>query len=268
MRPGTRRRPRSSLGWTSLLLLLVILAPGCADRPRGTATDPTVGPAGSDSIAREIPVEVGSGDTWASISERFFGDASRARRIAEDSGATLAESPRPGSRVLVRVDDEDTDRVRRMAEARGPYNAGVEHMQTKGGEAEARAAFERALERAPFFVDARYNLGLVLLQLDDPARAREHLESVAKARPSDKDAHYGLAAAYFHAGDYPHAIAELEVALELDPGFLRARWTHALALQRAGRVVEAQRAWQAYLERDASSSWADQARRHLAELGS
>lgn len=250
------------------LLVVGLGAAGCADRPRGTAKDPTVGPAGSDSIAREVPVEVAPGDTWASISERFFGDASRAERIAADSGAAGSVSPRPGSRAVVRIFDEDTDRVRRMAEARGPYNAGVEHMQTRGEEAQARVAFERALERAPFFVDARYNLGLALIQLGEPDEARDHLQRVVRERPADKDARYGLAAAYFHAGDYPRAIPELEAALALDPGFLRARWTHALALQRSGRVAEAQQAWQAYLERDASSSWADQARRHLSDLGS
>ena len=219
-------------------------------------------------MAREVPVEVGPADGWSDLSERFFGDGSRAARIAADNGFDPSEPPAPGDRVVVSIRSDELEVVRAMAEARGPYNRGVELMQTQGSEQEALEAFERALERAPFFVDARYNLGLVLLRIGEPERARAHLERVAAERPGDKDARYAHAAAHFHSGDYAGAIDELEAALALDPEFLRARWTYALALQRSGRVQQARRQWEAYLERDDSSGWADQARQHLGELGS
>jgi tetratricopeptide (TPR) repeat protein len=259
---GLARRPR----WILLAATCALAVAGCADRPRGVRTDPA--PAGSESVARELPVQVLPGDSWDAISERVFGDASRAARIAADNTSTASNDPSPGTRVIVHIREDEVDRVRRMGEARDLYNAGVEQMKEAEGLVAAREAFERALDRAPYFVDARYNLGLVLLQLEEPAGARPHLQEVAGARPRDKDARYGLAAAHFHTGDYARSITELEAALRLDPDFLRARWTHALALQRSGRIAEARRAWDEYLERDRTSSWADQARRHLAELGS
>ena len=84
-------------------------------------------------------------------------------------------------------------------------------------------------------MDARYNLGVVQIRLGEPDRARANLEQVVKARADDAEAWYALAASFFHAGDYGQALPPLERSLELAPDLLRARWTHALCLQRMGR---------------------------------
>jgi tetratricopeptide (TPR) repeat protein len=221
----------------------------------------------AEVVPEEITYTVREGDTWGRVSESFFGDASRAERIARDNGFHPAVDPVEGVDVTVNVMPDELEVVRGIAAARGSYNAGVEAMQRSGGDEDAVAAFERALDRAPWFVDARYNLGLVQIRLGEPVKARENLGQVVEARPEDAEARYALAAAYFHAGDYGSALPGLERAIELDPELLRARWTHALCLQRMGRGDEAIAAWRTYLELDSTSAWADQARANLAELG-
>jgi tetratricopeptide (TPR) repeat protein len=244
---------------TLVLIALAGLA-SCSRPPVSTVPDEEV-------VPEEITYTVREGDTWGRISESFFGDASRAGRIANDNGFHPAVDPVEGVEVKVRVMPDELDVVRGIAEARGSYNAGVEAMQRSGGDADAIAAFERALDRAPWFVDARYNLGLVQIRVGEPAAARKNLGQVLEARPEDAGAWYALAAADFHAGDYGAALPRLERAVELDPALLRARWTLALCLQRMGRGEEAIAAWRQYLELDSTSAWADQARDHLAELG-
>jgi tetratricopeptide (TPR) repeat protein len=243
-----------------LAFVLLIALASCSRPPSPTVTDAEV-------VPEEITYTVREGDTWGRVSESFFGDASRAERIARDNGFHPAIDPVEGVDVTVNVMPDELDTVRGIAEAQGSYNAGVEAMQRSGGDEDAADAFERALDRAPWFVDARYNLGLVQIRLGQPVQARENLAQVVEARPEDAEAHYALAAAQFHSGDYGAALPGLEQAIQLDAGLLRARWTHALCLQRMGRGEEAIAAWRAYLELDSTSAWADQARANLAELG-
>jgi tetratricopeptide (TPR) repeat protein len=245
------------------ILFVVIMLGGaaCSKPPSTTVSDP------DSPIVEEISYSVREGDSWGRVSEAFFGDSSRGERIAQDNSFHPAIDPVPLVDVTIRIREDELSMVRAIAEARGSYNAGVEAMQREGGDQAAAAAFERAVDRAPHFVDARYNLGLVQMRLGDPSTARKNLEVVVEARPGDAEAWYALAAASFHAGDYGAALGPLERSLELDPVLLRARWTHALCLQRMGRGAEAITAWRRYLELDSTSAWADQARQNLAELG-
>ncbi len=248
--------------WAVLVCGLLVVV-GCSPRPRDLRVSPSA-PVGGDRVI-DYPVQ--PDDTWNSISESFFGDARNAGRIAADN-LDLGLQPKAGTMVRVRVLDREFDTVRAIAEARGSYNEGVESMAQQGGDDRARKAFERALDRAPHFVDARYNLALVLLRQGEPQLALQHLRQVEQQRPQDPDTAYAIGAAYFHAGDFDNAIPALERALELGPGLLRARYTYALALERAGRRLDAKRAFQSYLSRDAESAWAAEARTHLEDLDS
>lgn len=248
----------------SVVALCLLVLVGCGTRPRGTVErDPSLTVS---EVAQRTTLEVGPGDTWASLSAKIYGDDRAASAIARSNGFAPQTVPPVGRRVRIEIAAEDLGDVRAVAEARGSYNLGVEAMDHRGHDDEAREAFERALERAPHFLDARYNLGLVLIRLGEPDAALDHLRRVRGARPDDVDVLYAVAAAHVHRGANGEAIEPLEAALALDPDFLRARWAYALALERMGRVDDAARAWQEYLDRDATSALADQARDHLRRL--
>jgi tetratricopeptide (TPR) repeat protein len=208
---------------------------------------------------------VAPGDTWSSIAETYFGTPAPAERLALENGGQVGEPPTPGEQVTVTIPASDLPGVRRLADAREPYNHGVQLLEQERPR-EAAEAFEEALRRAPDFVDARYNLGLALLRMDRSRDAVAPLRSVVAARPADQDAHYALASAYFHQQQYPQALTALDAALALDPRFLRARFTRAMTLERLGDAPRARAAWQEYLELDAGSAWAQEARQHLEDL--
>ncbi len=238
---------------------------GCASTPPATTVKeaPVVAPI---VAAETLQYVVQGDDTWEQISERFFGNHDRAARIAMDNGFSSPQLPLPGEKVEVRVAAAELDEVRAVAAAREAYNRGVDQMQYEDGYQDAAGAFRAALMTAPHFVDARYNLGLVLLKLGDPDAAQIELTQVVVARPRDKDARYGLASAHFQRGAFGEAAQHLEQALALDDHFLRARYTYALSLERMGELEAARSAWLAYLELDTESGWALQARSHLGQL--
>jgi CHAT domain-containing protein len=61
--------------------------------------------------------------------------------------------------------------------------------------------------------------------------------------------------------DLVEAIEMADVALELEPRNEAARFNLALGLERVGLDGQAQRAWEAFLQVDSTSSWAEEARR-------
>jgi tetratricopeptide (TPR) repeat protein len=65
---------------------------------------------------------------------------------------------------------------------------------------------------------------------------------------------------------YPEALASVTTALQIDPALPEALFNRALVLEKLGLIAEARRAWQRYLDVDASSAWAAEARAHLAAL--
>ena len=259
-RPG---RDGSSPGWKLRWLAIVALAAlvalaGCGKKGPSTDYEDVEGDTWVDYT-------VAPSQSWWGIAEDFFGDGENAARIAEDNNASLEQLPVEGEILRIRIRHDELDLVRRLAQAREPYNSGVAHLAADRYE-QARAAFTEALRLAPEFVDARYNLGLSLLKLGQPGTALEELQAVVKDRPRDKDALYAVASAYFHQERYPEAVSRLMGALGLDPAFLRAQYTLALALERMGEGTRAREAWQRYLTLDGSSAWADEAREHLKTL--
>jgi hypothetical protein len=67
------------------------------------------------------------------------------------------------------------------------------------------------------------------------------------------------------AGDWARALDESAKALEKQPDLAEALYTNALA-QEALHLPKAAEAWEAYLRRDATGPWADDARARLARL--
>lgn len=108
---------------------------------------------------------------------------------------------------------------------------------------EAADYFEHLLRLDPESGAAHLNLGKILIQLDKPEEAIEHLQAavaievpLSGAKADLIRAHFNTAAAAFNRGDMPSAIANYQRVCELDPADNEARRHLAVALARGGRI--------------------------------
>ncbi len=115
----------------------------------------------------------------------------------------------------------------------------------------ARAAYEKALARAPYFVPAHVNLADVARAEGDEAGAIDHLERALEIDPHNALAHYALGLARHRNGDADGAVTALERAAVEAPHDPRLALAYALALSAADRDEDARRALEAAIERGA-----------------
>jgi tetratricopeptide (TPR) repeat protein len=93
-----------------------------------------------------------------------------------------------------------------------------------GAVQDAVEQYRKAVELGPAFIDLRYRLARLLLDLGNPLAAREELERVLQARPAFIEAQASLGLAYYLAGDAASA---------------RRVWQEALARQPENSRIEA-----------------------------
>ncbi len=214
---------------------------------------------------KTITHEVAVGETLSMIADNYYGDPSLAEKIATANGLQNPARLDAGSVLRLEFSETEWQIAQKRAAAMGPYNRGVD-LLAHGDDAAAEREFRLALEMAPEFVNARYNLALALLkrgQLDDAA---QWLTALVDERPDEPDFLFALGHVQFLQTRFDTSVATFQRVLALDPQHRRGTFGLARALQEAGRTQEAVVAWQSYLELDATSSWADEARRNLELL--
>jgi CHAT domain-containing protein len=128
-------------------------------------------------------------------------------------------------------------------------------------------------EREPIAANL-HAMGVAHLFVGEYDEAIRALEDATSEEPGNGRLQSDLAAAYLAratASDRPddltRALTGAERAVAADQALLEARFNRALALERLYLSDQARRAWREYLELDPSSGWADEARRHLEQLG-
>jgi protein O-mannosyl-transferase len=84
-------------------------------------------------------------------------------------------------------------------------------------DADARAAYEKAVLLNPELYQAQANLGLLLLAMKDVQGALPHLQKAAALKPNDARPHLDLGIALDVSGQASAAETELRQALQLDP---------------------------------------------------
>lgn len=124
-------------------------------------------------------------------------------------------------------------------------------------------------------------LGRIYLAKKDFDGAIEKLENAKALDPKNAEIFNDLGVAYLEkykvsATDENRKNSELTIqafeffdkAIELNPGLLEAYFNRAGCLQISNLPNEAKEGWKKYLELDSTSSWAEEARRHLEALNS
>jgi CHAT domain-containing protein len=121
--------------------------------------------------------------------------------------------------------------------------------------------------------NAQHDAGVALALVEEPLDAVTRLRDAASRAPNDARIWSDLAAAQYAAAErlgrpsmIPEALSSADRAARIDPRLAEALFNRALILERMGVTQAAREAWQRYLDVDASSPWAGEARQHLSRL--
>ncbi len=239
------------------IIAVLLTLSGCALLPSKSGSG-----AGTVEIVSHT---VSSGETLASIADDYYGTPRAADYLADVNDVGSDFVPEPGVFIEVPVGKEDIERYRRRTEAKILYNRGT-MLADAGNYAKAQEEFTAALRIDPRFVDAGYNLGVVLIAMGEPERAVTILEQVLKARPAEPLFEFALGKAHFDAGRVSQALQHFNRAVELDPKLEDARFARAVALLELGEREEGIFALDLYLREFPDGAWADSARAELEKL--
>ena len=107
----------------------------------------------------------------------------------------------------------------------------------------------------------------------DVAAAVKALEFATAQEPENPRLQSDLAAAYLvrasrldEPSDIPKALEAAEKAIEKKDAPVEAWFNRALAIEGLHLIDQAKKAWNDYLERDSTTAWAEEARKHLEDL--
>jgi Flp pilus assembly protein TadD len=133
--------------------------------------------------------------------------------------------------------------------------------------AEARDAYQRALDLKPAWVEARLNLGTLLYEEGHIEEAEVEFRLAVELDPKHPLARFDLAVVLDEQNRSEEAREHLLEALRISPDYADAYYNIAILCEKLGRQTEARNYWTRYIQFDAQSQWAAQARRRLAALG-
>jgi Tfp pilus assembly protein PilF len=118
-----------------------------------------------------------------------------------------------------------------------------------GRTAEARRAWERALEEDMSMYPARAALARLALRERHPAEAADHMAQAVDLAPNDAVMQFEYGNALVAANRRDDAIAAYQRAVQLEPYWAEPYMRLGIAFDNAGQPAEALFAYRAYLER-------------------
>ncbi len=130
-------------------------------------------------------------------------------------------------------------RFRAPKEAREFLEKGEQELRKRRYQSAAEQ-LDRALSIAPNFADALHARGVVYLQENDLAHAREFFEKAIVSNPQLGDAHIGLGSALTRQGRFEPAIEPLTKGLALSPNSYLGLFERCRAYLNLGRFQEAE----------------------------
>jgi CHAT domain-containing protein/tetratricopeptide (TPR) repeat protein len=165
---------------------------------------------------------------------------------------------------------------------RGPGTARFNESELR----RAELTLLEALSKKPTLA-GHHALGKVYLAKSEFDPAIQEFEEALKGDPNNAQIYADLGAAYLEKGKeelakgksdqssseagkgfqyLARSLSSLSKALEHDPNLLEALYNKALCFEYMLLPEKAKEAWEAYLAHDSQSKWAEEARRHLANL--
>ena len=130
---------------------------------------------------------------------------------------------------------------------------------------EAIAAYERSLEADPGFADAHCNLATVHYNQARREAARAGYERALALEPDHVEANFNLANLCEEEGRNEAALRHYKVAMRADPLYPDVQLNLALLYEKLGLRRKAREHWRRYLQLEPLGTWAEIARKHLAD---
>ncbi len=130
---------------------------------------------------------------------------------------------------------------------------------------QAAQAYQRAVEAAPEWVEARINLGTTLYQLGRMEEARAEFTTAIKLEPLNALAEFNLGCVLEQLGKTDEAIAHLAHSVELAPSLADGHLNLALAYEKKGEIQNALRHLSQYVRYEPNGPWAEFARSRIAK---
>jgi tetratricopeptide (TPR) repeat protein len=148
-----------------------------------------------------------------------------------------------------------------------------------GDERRLRLLEIRLLEAAQTTPNAQtlHAIGVFHLTQQKYAEAIREFENALKFDDQNAQIHNDLGVAHFELAkvvkekkfaEQAQGLEDFTKATELDPNLLEALFNKSLALEQLGATAESKESWRLYLQKDPSSPWAIEARKHLDRLQS
>ena len=107
------------------------------------------------------------------------------------------------------------------------------------GDPRAKEYYLKAIEHSHSIADAYCNLGILMWQQEELAKAVDCLTKSLKENPRHYEAHYNLANVYSESGSLDMAKIHFEVAIEINPDFPNSHYNLGLVYISQGRYKEA-----------------------------
>jgi len=134
----------------------------------------------------------------------------------------------------------ELERAVELDPASAEFHKSLGNARRSAGDLEgALASYRRSLEIAPDFLPARYNLGLVLCDLNRPQEAEAEFRRVHESDPRDADVLFQLALLASARGDRAESVRLLQSAAALAPADPYVRFHLALAYRELPDRTEA-----------------------------
>jgi tetratricopeptide (TPR) repeat protein len=222
----------------------------------GAATLPTVRNAlnDPDPMVRSAAVNALAGAdaaTRAQLLPRMLGDPVRLVRV--DAARSLAGEPEarlaPEDRKRFEAALDEYVAAQRFNADRPEAHAalGILHA-ARGRDAEAAAAYRRALELDPTYVQAALNLADLHRAVGREEEAERTLRDALKRSPRSAPVHHALGLTLVRQKRTAAALAELALAARLAPDDARFAYVYGVALHDTGKRAEALKVLRAALE--------------------
>jgi tetratricopeptide (TPR) repeat protein len=154
----------------------------------------------------------------------------------------------------------------RLRQSEALFQQGLMLEETGAPVDQAISAYRRAVELNPAAAGALVNLGTIHYRRQEFQEAEKLYRNAIEVDGSYALAHFNLGNLYDELRKVEQARECYEQTLRLNPNYADAHFNLAVLFEKTDEYLKAVRHWKAYLKLDATSSWAEIARRQLDKL--